>query len=303
MPYFALHCFAAHYIVQYCTLLQTLFSDTLSCFVKLIIFHSPLSRPRWGSCHANASLPRRPARRRDKREASERLWRLDGRWCTAGSATCLSGSLYFEAAAPETSRPRSNKQRAGKYADVCSRTWVGFLSSSSGVGLPPCGSASCGSASCSRRDAFAVPSTRTSPSAVHVAAVRPALAGPGRAVRGWSGFCFFLERPEGFLRSCFSGRVLLGTPQLDSRKFGILETGEITSTPPAVCFFLSLSEENVIFTVRRTHSPPGHEKTCFYSSPARNMKHVTSCVVVAFFSISPARIFIYFFLPDPRDGK
>lgn len=144
--------------------------------------------------HSHAGVPATPtplcpATRRDKQEASERLCWLDGRWCTAGSATCLSGSLYFEAAAPETSRPRSNKQRAGKYADVCSRTWVGFSPQQQQRRRrwSPCGSASCGSAGCSRRDAFAVPSTRTSPSAVHVGA----LAGPIRAVRGSEWFLGF----------------------------------------------------------------------------------------------------------------
>lgn len=248
-----------------------------------------------GFCHANASLPGNgDVTNKNRRVLNlECLRRLDGRLRTAGSSSCLSDSLYFEAAAPETSRPRSNKQWGGNMQMFV--PGPGWFSQQQQC-WSPCGSASCKPPRCLHCPVNTDVTLRSSCGGCPRGC--SPLARPIPAIRGLSSFGFFLERPE-VLRSCFSGWVLLGTPQLDSRKFGILETGEIVSTPPAVYFFLSLSKENVIFTVQHTHSLLAIKRHGFYSSPARNMKHVTSCVVLFFF-----RTYFYlFFLPDPQDGK
>lgn len=142
-----------------------------------------------------------------------------------------------------------------KYADVCSRTWVVFSAAALLVSLrflqlhqPRC-------LHCLGKMEVTVHRSCDDCSPCCLALARP-LHPHWRRVDTSDPpieqFCLFWRFVRGRV---FPAQPLLGTPQLDSRKFGILETGEINSTQPAVLFFFPfLSKENVIFTVQHTNS-------------------------------------------------
>lgn len=122
----------------------------------------------------------------------------------------------------------------------------------------------CGFSSCTSRAVFTVLATRRSLLAGHVNScwrgclvlARPLRPHRRRALWrtcGLSSFVFFWRFVR---RRVCPAQSLLGMPQLDSRKFGILETGEIISTLPAVCFFLFLSLSRKCNFHGSTHKTP-----------------------------------------------
>lgn len=148
----------------------------------------------------------------------------------------------------------------------------------------------CGSASCSARDAFTVQSTRTSPLAVDVTALCVDVRlSPGRFER-------YVDCVVLVFQSCrrFRGRLFPAESYWERRNLipgnlGYWKQVKLFQ-PHWRCVFSSLPLKGKCNIHGSTHTlPPGQEKTWFYSSPARNMKHVPSCVVLFF-----AHIFAYF---------